>query len=71
MILSQCCHAFWILGVWQSCPICRKRLVPPKGSDSRDLLPDTRSGAGDETTCNGSEKPLPDQGQARGPVAPK
>lgn len=40
-----------------------KRLVPPQGSDSGDLLPDTRSGAGDKaTTCNGSEKPLPDQG---------
>ncbi len=40
-----------------------ERLAPPKGSDSGDLLPDTRSGAGDKSTkSDGSEKPLPDQG---------
>lgn len=40
-----------------------KRLVPPQGSDSGDLLPDTRSGSQQvDTTNSGSEKPLPDQG---------
>lgn len=38
-------------------------LVPPQGSDSGDLLPDTRSVGGNQSTKNdGSEKPLPDQG---------
>ena len=59
----RCCDIMWDTEKHETCPDCDKRLVPPKGSDSGDLLPDTRSVGGNQSTkSNGSEKPLPDQG---------